>query len=316
MGPSNGAAIVADGLSRRFGRVVAVDRISFRVEPGEVFGLVGPDGAGKTTLLRMLAGVIDPDAGRAAVAGAEVRTEPELVRQRIGYMPQAFALYRDLTVLENLRFFAEAYGVAGRVMAARFERLLAFSRLGPFGKTLAEHLSGGMRQKLALACTLIHEPSVLLLDEPTTGVDPVSRREFWSILYELNRRGTTVVIATPYMDEADRCTRIGFVYGGRLLSVATPARMKAQMTGQVLEVEAEPRRRALAAVRSLDLVRTGSVFGDLLHLTVPAAAVAEPLVRAAMERAGVSVRAIRVTEPSLEDVFISLMAREHRGDAA
>lgn len=305
-------AIAAEDLGRRFGRVVAVDRISFRVEPGEVFGLVGPDGAGKTTLLRMLAGVLDASQGRAAVAGADVREQPERLRERIGYMPQAFALYRDLTVLENLRFFAEAYQVPRADLASRLERLLAFSRLGRFGNALAEHLSGGMRQKLALACTLIHEPRVLLLDEPTTGVDPVSRREFWGILYDLNRRGTTVLIATPYMDEADRCTRIGFIYAGRLLSVATPARMKAQMTGQVMEVVAEPRRRALTAAREVSLVRTGSVFGDALHLTVPDAASAEPLIRAAMARAGVSVRSIRMTPPSLEDVFISLMARTDR----
>ncbi len=309
-------AIVADGLGRRFGRVVAVDRVSFRIEPGEVFGLVGPDGAGKTTLLRMLAGVLDPSEGGGTVAGADLRRQPELLRQQIGYMPQAFALYRDLTVLENLRFFAEAYQVPRAEITARLERLLAFSRLGPFVHALAEHLSGGMRQKLALSCTLIHEPRVLLLDEPTTGVDPVSRREFWGILYELNRRGTTVLIATPYMDEAERCTRVAFIYAGGLLSVDTPMRMKARMTGAVMEVVAEPRRRALAAARDLELVRTGSIFGDTLHLTVSDAVAAEPLVRAAMEKAGVLVRAVRITEPSLEDVFISLMARQDRPDAA
>ncbi len=302
-------AIMAEGLRRHFGRVAAVDDVSFDVRPGEVFGLVGPDGAGKTTLLRILAGVLDADGGRALVAGADVREDPELLRSRIGYMPQAFSLYRDLTVKENLRFFAEAYQVPPREMPARFQRLLAFSRLGPFQQSLAEYLSGGMRQKLALACTMIHEPGVLLLDEPTTGVDPVSRREFWAILYKLNRRGTTVLVATPYMDEADRCTRIGFIFGGRLLSVATPAEMKARMRGQVLEIVAEPRRKALSAVRGLEMVETGSVFGDTLHLTVIDPAAAEPLVRSAMEGAGVEVRSIRVTRPSLEDVFISLMAR-------
>jgi ABC-2 type transport system ATP-binding protein len=304
--PSGG--IMAEGLRRRFGRVAAVDGISLTVRGGEVFGLVGPDGAGKTTLLRILAGVLDAHEGRALVAGADVRGEPEVLRQRIGYMPQAFSLYRDLTVMENLRFFAEAYQVPPAEMPARFERLLAFSRLGPFRQHLAEYLSGGMKQKLALACTMIHQPGVLLLDEPTTGVDPVSRREFWAILYDLNRRGTTVLIATPYMDEADRCTRIGFIFAGRLLSVATPAEMKARAGGQVLEVTAEPRRRALAAVRGLGVVRTGSVFGDTLHLSVDDPSAAEPVVRAAMAGAGVDVRSIRVTPPSLEDVFIALMA--------
>lgn len=306
------AAIATEGLSRSFGPVAAVDRISFSVAPGEVFGLIGPDGAGKTTLLRLLAGILDPSEGSAAVAGADVRTQPELLRQRIGYMPQAFALYRDLTVGENLHFFAEAYQVPRGEIASRTERLLAFSRLGPFVRKLAEHLSGGMRQKLALACTLIHEPRMLLLDEPTTGVDPVSRREFWGILYDLNRRGTTVLVATPYMDEADRCSRIGFMYGGRLLSVAPPEGMKAQMQGEVLEIVAEPRRRALAVALGIEAVRTGSIFGDTLHLTVPDAAAAEPQVRAAFDRAGIPLRLLRVAPASLEDVFISLMSQAGR----
>lgn len=306
------AAVTTEGLSRSFGPVAAVDRISFSVAPGEVFGLIGPDGAGKTTLLRLLAGILDASGGSATVAGADVRTQPELLRQRIGYMPQTFALYRDLTVGENLHFFAEAYQVPRGEIASRTERLLAFSRLGPFVRKLAEHLSGGMRQKLALACTLIHEPRLLLLDEPTTGVDPVSRREFWSILYDLNSRGTTVLVATPYMDEADRCSRIGFMYGGRLLSVAPPEGMKAQMQGEVLEIVAEPRRRALAVALGIKAVHTGSIFGDTLHLTVPDAAAAESQVRAAFDRAGIPLRSLRVAPASLEDVFISLMSQAGR----
>ncbi len=305
-------AVVIQDLSRSFGPVKAVDRVTLSVAQREVFGLIGPDGAGKTTLLRMLAGILNPSGGRATVAGADVHAQPELLRRQIGYMPQSFSLYRDLTVRENLHFFAEIYQVPGGEMASRTERLLAFSRLGPFERSLAEHLSGGMRQKLALACTLIHEPRLLLLDEPTTGVDPVSRREFWSILYDLNRQGTTVLVATPYMDEADRCTRIGFMFGGRLLSVAPPAGMKVQMQGEVLEIVAEPRRRALAVARGLEVVRTGSIFGDTLHLTVPDAASAEPQVRAALERAGIPVRSLRVAPASLEDVFIALMGQAAR----
>lgn len=310
------AAIVAEDLSRSYGPVVAVDRITLSVARAEVFGLIGPDGAGKTTLLRMLAGILDPSAGRAVVTGADVRAQPELLRRQIGYMPQAFSLYRDLTVRENLHFFAEIYQVPRAEVASRTERLLAFSRLGPYERTLADHLSGGMRQKLALACTLIHEPHLLLLDEPTTGVDPVSRREFWNILYDLNRRGATVLVATPYMDEAERCTRIGFMYGGRLLSVAPPARIKAQLEGEILEIVAEPRRRALAVARGLEVVRTGSLFGDTLHLTVPDAAAAEPQVRAALDRVGIPVRSLRVAPASLEDVFISLMTQAERPDVA
>lgn len=301
-------AILAEGLSRRFGECAAVAGVSLRVERGEVFGLIGPDGAGKTTLLRMLAGILEPSEGTAVVAGADVRRQPELLRQRIGYMPQAFALYRDLSVRENLRFFAEAYQVPRGALAGRLARLLAFSRLAPFERTLAEHLSGGMRQKLALACTLVHEPELLLLDEPTTGVDPVSRREFWDILYDLNRQGTTALLATPYMDEADRCTRIGFMHHGRLLSAAEPAAMKAQMAGEVLEVTASPRRRALAVVAALAGTRTASVFGEAMHVTVSDAARAEPAIRSALDGAGVTLRGIRRIPASLEDVFISLMA--------
>lgn len=305
-------AIITRGLTRRFGKVTAVERIDLAVLAGEVFGLVGPDGAGKTTLLRLLCGALDPSEGSAVVAGADIRTEPELVRARIGYMPQAFSLYQDLTVMENLRFFAEAYQVDRREIDGRTDRLLAFSRLRPFSRTLAEHLSGGMRQKLALACTLLHEPQVLLLDEPTTGVDPVSRREFWGILYDLNRRGATVLVTTPYMDEADRCTRTGFIHEGRLLSVAPPAEMKAGMRGEVVEVVARPRRRALAAALALEEVRTGSVFGEALHLTVADAAASGPRIQGALEAAGVEVHSVRTVPASLEDVFISLMAEARR----
>jgi ABC-2 type transport system ATP-binding protein len=306
-------AIEAEGLTRVFGRTKAVDHLDLRVMPGEVFGLVGPDGAGKTTLFRMLAGVLDPTVGRIRVAGIDLAAQPEAVRQRLGYMPQTFALYRDLSVVENLRFFAEAYQVPPRVMADRFRRLLAFARLEPFAGTLAEYLSGGMRQKLALACALLHEPEVLLLDEPTTGVDPPARREFWELLYDLNRRGTTVLVATPYMDEAERCTRIGFIYGGRLLGVDTPAAMKAQIAGDVLEVRAEPRRRALAVARALPEVRTGAVFGDALHLAVSDAAAAAPRVRAALEAQGVAVAAVTRVTPSLEDAFIALLTAAPAG---
>jgi ABC-2 type transport system ATP-binding protein len=228
---------------------------------------------------------------------------------RIGYMPQAFSLYGDLTVLENLRFIAEVYQVPASAIPSRAERLLAFSRLAPFRDRLADHLSGGMRQKLALAATLIHEPEVLLLDEPTTGVDPVSRREFWQILYDLNRQGITVVVATPYMDEAERCSRVGLMHDGRLLATDAPTAIKAQMRGTLLEVVASPRRPALAAARALPEVMGGTVFGSSLHLVVtgPEAALR---VRQGLERSGITVEAMHTIEPSLEEVFISLMAQK------
>ncbi len=301
--------IITDRLTRWFGGRVAVDGVSLEVGAGEVFGLIGPDGAGKTTLFRMLAGILDPTRGEARVAGADVRTRPEEVKARIGYMPQAFSLYGDLTVLENLRFIAEVYQVPRASVRDRTDRLLAFSRLDPFRHRLAEHLSGGMKQKLALAATLIHEPAVLLLDEPTTGVDPVSRREFWQILYDLNRQGMTVVVATPYMDEAERCSRIALMHEGRVLSVDPPAAIKARMTGTLLEVIARPRRPALAAARALPEVMRGTVFGDSLHLVV-ASPQSGPAVRMGLEEQGIAVESLRPIEPSLEDVFVSLMARE------
>ncbi|MDR7420250.1 MAG: ABC transporter ATP-binding protein [Armatimonadota bacterium] len=300
--------IVVEGLTRRYGYRVAVDRVSLTIEPGEVFGLIGPDGAGKTTLFRMLAAVLEPSAGTARIGGLDVAAAADAVKSRIGYMPQAFSLYADLTVAENLRFVAEVYAVPRDAMRERTERLLAFSRLAPFKDWLADHLSGGMRQKLALAATLIHEPEVILLDEPTTGVDPVSRREFWQILYDLNRQGMTVVVATPYMDEAERCARVALVHEGRVLTVNTPTAIKAQMPGAVFEVIASPRRPALAAARALPEVSGGTVFGTSLHLMTPDPD-ASGRIKQGLERQGIAVESIRRIEPSLEDVFVSLMGR-------
>jgi len=300
--------ISAEGLTRRFGAVSAVDGLSLEVQRGEIFGLLGPDGAGKTTLFRMLATVLEPTSGSARVAGVDVLTGAEDVKAHIGYMPQAFSLYGDLTVLENLRFIAEAYGVPRAQIGPRLDRLLAFSRLGPFLGRRAEFLSGGMKQKLALAATLIHEPAVLLLDEPTTGVDPVSRREFWQILTELNGQGMSVLVATPYMDEAERCTRVALIHQGRILSVDTPAAMKARLDGVVIEVIAAPRREALAVARTLPDVRQATVFGPALHVVV-AGAQLQPALLSALRTAGVTVERAQVIDASLEDVFVSLMRR-------
>jgi ABC-2 type transport system ATP-binding protein len=303
--------IVADGLTKRFGSRVAVDGISLSIERGEVFGLIGPDGAGKTTFFRMLSAVLGPTSGTARIAGADIITAPDEVKARIGYMPQAFSLYGDLTVLENLHFVAEVYRVPRESIGGRVDRMLAFSRLAHFKDRLADQLSGGMRQKLALASTLIHQPEVLLLDEPTTGVDPVSRREFWQILYDLNREGMTVLVATPYMDEAERCTRVGLIYQGRLLSSDRPAAIKGRLAGTLLEVDASPRRAALAVARTLPDVLGGTVFGSSLHLVVtdPSASVR---VTQDLERRGIAVEAVRVIEPSLEDIFVSLMMEGDR----
>jgi ABC-2 type transport system ATP-binding protein len=299
--------IVTEGLTKRFGDRLAVDHVSLTVESGEVFGLIGPDGAGKTTLVRMLAAVLEPSKGTARVGGLDVAAAPDAIKARTGYMPQTFSLYADLTVAENLRFVAEVYTAPRETMRARTDRLLAFSRLTPFKDRLADHLSGGMRQKLALAATLVHEPDVIFLDEPTTGVDPVSRREFWQILYDLNRQGMTVVVATPYMDEAERCSRVALLHLGRILTVDTPAAIKAHMKGTVLEVVASPRRPALEAARALPDVLGGTIFGASLHLAIQDAGAA-PRIKEHLERRRIAVESIRPIEPSLEDVFVSLVA--------
>lgn len=299
--------IETEELTRVFGRVVAVDRLTLQVRRPEILGLVGPDGAGKTTTLRMLAGVIRPSGGQARVLGYDIVHQAEAVKARIGYMPQRFSLYADLTVQENLSFFAEIYGVPRAERLERMEELLRFAGLSAFGKRRAEHLSGGMKQKLALACTLIHRPQLLLLDEPTTGVDPVARREFWGILYRLLAQGQTIVVSTPYMDEAERCSRVAFLAGGRLLRVGSPPELKAAYPHEILELRARPARRAAAAVRALPGVRDGRPFGQSLHLVVEDAAAAQETVRAALATAGLEVLSLRPIEATMEDVFMALL---------
>src|SRR5262245_849310 len=280
-------AIITTGLTRSFGAVRALDGLDLRVPAGQIYGLIGPDGAGKTTALRVLCGALMPDGGQAHVAGIDVARDAEAVRRRIGYMPQRFSLYGDLTVRENLRFFADVYGVPRGEQPALMERLLAFSRLGPFQGRRADALSGGMKQKLALACTLIHRPQLLLLDEPTTGVDPVARREFWDILRDaVNRDGMTVLVATPYMDEADRCHTVGFMRGGKLMASGSPRDLQRLVPGVVLEVLVSPRQAAEPILRAVPGVRQVQVFGDRLHL-VAEHAPAEADLRERLAVAGV-----------------------------
>ncbi|MGH2402883.1 MAG: ATP-binding cassette domain-containing protein [bacterium] len=303
-GSHNGTAIRCRGLTRRFEGLVAVDSLDFDVRQGEIFALVGPDGAGKTTLIRILCGALAPDAGEAVVAGRDVVVDPEEVKARIGYMPQRFSLYGDLSVTENLRLYADLYSVPSGEFPRRAQRLLADFRLSLFGGRLAQFLSGGMKQKLALACTLIHDPEALILDEPTTGVDPVSRRQFWRILYDLNRRGITVFISTPYMDEAERASRVGLMNRGRIIAIGDPASLKSQMEGEILEVVAEPQEAAKSVLRNHPTVRSLEVFGDRLHVLVPSADVGGRL-ETALTEGGVRVSSLRRISPSLEDVFVS-----------
>jgi len=295
------------GLTRDFKDVHAVEGLDLTVRRAELFGLIGPDGAGKTTTLRLLAGLLTVTAGDATVAGHDLKQEPEAIKPHIGYMAQRFSLYAELSVMENLRFFAELYDVRADVREARTERLLDFAGLTPFKSRRAEHLSGGMKKKLALACTLIHEPPILLLDEPTTGVDPVSRREFWDILTELYTGGTTVVVTTPYMDEADRCSRVGLMYQGRLIRCDTPDAIRAELGRDLIELQAEDWQAAQAVAGDLPGVSDVMTYGESLHLLVDAAEKRLPQIKARLEEEGIPYRSLRSTRPRMEEAFISLV---------
>jgi ABC-2 type transport system ATP-binding protein len=300
--------VQVDGLIRRFGGLVAVDGLSFTVERGEMFGLIGPDGAGKTTTLRVLLGLLAPHGGTVRTCGLDPLKEGAKLSGKIGYLSQRFSLYGDLTVDENISFFASIHGVKG--WKARRDELLDLLRMTPFRDRLADRLSGGMKQKLALSCTLIHTPELLILDEPTTGVDPVSRRDFWKILAHLQREGLTLLVTTPYLDEAERCQRVALMDRGHLLNMNTPAAIKAQAPGNLVEVIARPKRAAVDLLKSRPEVTAVESFGERLHVTLtPEAAaradqIAEALA-AALREGGIEVEHVRTVPPTLEDLFIA-----------
>lgn len=304
---SSTPAIATTRLRKVFGETVAVDSLSLEVEAGEIYGLIGPDGAGKSTTIRMLATIQEPTAGDALVAGKSIVRDAESIKEHIGYMPEQFTLYSDLSVMENLNFFAELFGVSTRERRERTEKLLEFSRLTRFTEFRADKLSGGMKQKLALACTLIHEPKILFLDEPTTGVDPVSRRDFWRILSDLHSKGVTMFIATPYMDEAERCTSVAFMDSGRIALQDTPANIKARLQGGLLEIKAEPLRRAMAMLSKHDLVRSVDMYGELLQVRVDEPDTAMPQIKSFLARNDIRVQAARRTKVTMENAFIDLL---------
>ena len=296
--------IRAQGLTKKFASVTAVNGVDLTINDGEIFGLVGPDGAGKTTLLRMILGIMDPTAGTIEVMG---QSRIESIKELIGYIPQKFSLYRDMTVMENIQLIGSLYGASSDAIATRANEILAFTNLLPFADRLADNLSGGMKQKLALAAGLMHKPKLFFLDEPTTGVDPVSRREFWQMLYRLNKEGMTIVVSTPYMDEAELCTRVAFMHEGKIVSCAPPEELRAQYPYKILELTISGRdiKKRLKDCGLVDI----NAFGDKYHLVVNNLEQARQDVASALDQAGISGFAMEEVPPTLEDVFVAL-ARE------
>jgi ABC-2 type transport system ATP-binding protein len=306
------ALLEARDLHKRFEDVPAVAGVDLDVEPGEIFGLVGPDGAGKTTTLRLLVGVLDPDQGHASLEGLRVDREPDRVRERLGYMPQQYSLYADLTVAENLRFFADMHFVSRADRKARLARLYEFSRLKPYAGRRAGQLSGGMYKKLALSCNMIHSPKLLLLDEPTTGVDPLSRRELWEILYAFAADGVAIVVNTPYMDEAERCHRVGLMSGGRFLETDSPKEILASFPEKIFEALVPETHAARAALEKVEGVLRSYPSGEVLKVACSPGFRDED-IEGALKEAGVPASSVEQVVPTFEDVFLSRESGEERG---
>ncbi|OGR17635.1 MAG: ABC transporter [Desulfobacterales bacterium GWB2_56_26] len=300
-------AIVAEGLTKRFGELTAVDGLSLSVYPGEIFGLVGPDGAGKSTTLRMLATIMDPDGGIARIAGFDIKTEAAAVKDHLAYMSQRFGLYQDLTVAENIDFYADLYGMGRKGRRERVGELLDFSHMRPFIHRQAGKLSGGMKQKLQLVCALIHTPQVLLLDEPTNGVDPVSRRDFWRILHRLRAERVAILVSTAYLDEAERCDRVGLIDHGRLLATGTPDEIKRLMTGRIFAIRSARARQLVDPLRREPVVKSVNLFGAAVHVVTAGDATSEENIHDILAGKSLEYEEVREIQPSLEDIFVSLL---------
>ncbi|TSK06972.1 MAG: ABC transporter ATP-binding protein [Geobacter sp.] len=301
--------IELDGLTKSFPGVRAVDGLSFKVARGEIFGLVGPDGAGKTTTMRMLAGVLAPDAGSARVAGYDMTRDPEVAKQHISYMPQRFGLYEELTVDENIRFYADLFGVARTERETRAAELLQAAGMAEFRSRLAGKLSGGMKQKLGLVCALIHTPEVILLDEPTNGVDPVSRRDFWRILYTLLDQGVTILTSTAYLDEAERCHRVALLHEGRMLFCDTPENLKGNLDGAVVSIVCAEPRPVKELISGMEGISTMMIVGDGLHMVVREPERLIPELRSRIAAAGLKVDSVEKVAPSIEDLFVEAVQK-------
>ena len=305
------APVIARDLVKRFGDFVAVDGISLEAQRGEIVGVLGPNGAGKSTTIRMLCGLLRPTSGQAVVAGYDVTQEPERVRQRIGYMSQKFSLYNDLRVIENIRFFASLYDVPAATLKDREAWVLDMAGLRGRESTLTGTLPGGWKQRLALGCAVLHRPLILFLDEPTSGVDPISRRQFWELIHTMAAEGVTVLVTTHYMDEAEYCNRLVLIFQGRIVASGSPTELKQRaMAGALLLVECEPLGLALDLLQQTSDVADVAVFGNALHVVVPDATAAIPRLRTALSRQGVTVTKVEPIRPSLEDVFVSLTAAQ------
>ncbi len=314
------AIIETDNLTKRFKKVTAVDRLNLDIERGEIFGLVGPDGAGKTTTIRLLSAIMNPTKGKATVASYDTVKEAEEIKKVIGYMPQRFSLYGDLSVMENLHFFADIFEVRGSEREERIRTLLRFSRLEEFRGRRADHLSGGMQKKLALACTLVHKPQILFLDEPTTGVDPISRREFWDILSDLHLEGVTLLVSTPYMDEAERCSRVGLIFEGKMIVCDEPEKVRGLVRGEVIELRPQPLSKAWEIIEGWEGALGVRVYGGLLHVFVEDGERGMRQLETLLASHGVSVEGVRQIRPRMEEAFVSLVreaswqAEEGTGD--
>jgi ABC-2 type transport system ATP-binding protein len=307
--------IETEGLTRDFKSTRAVDTLNLAIQTGELFGLVGPDGAGKTTTLRLLAGLLNITEGSATIAGYDLKSQPEEIKSLIGYMAQQFSLYAELTVLENLQFFAEIFDVDKADLAERTDNLLKFAGLTEFTDRRAAHLSGGMQKKLALACTLIHQPDILLLDEPTTGVDPISRREFWNILTDLHLDGTTILVSTPYMDEADRCSQVGLMYAGGMVICDSPQNIRGRIQADLVELYPQDWHSAHELVETLPGVLEVQTYGESLHILVDSGEERLPQIEKALNKNNIVYETARIAPTRMEEAFISLIRKmDERND--
>jgi ABC-2 type transport system ATP-binding protein len=303
----NGASVAVRDLVKRFGDFTAVDHINLETSKGEIFGFLGPNGAGKSTTIRMLCGLLRPTSGHALVAGYDVARDPESVRQNIGYMSQKFSLYNDLTVIENLRLFSGLYNVPPNILKSRIDWALTMSNLHDQSQTITGDLPGGWKQRLALGCAVLHQPPILFLDEPTSGVDPISRRQFWDLIHEMSSEGVTVFVSTHYMEEAEYCNRIALIFRGKIVALGTPTELKQKyMQGELVEVECSPISRAIEVLQPATNIIDVAIFGSGLHVVVEEVASAMPEIRATLQHAGVTVQRVEHVRPGLEDVFVSL----------